>query len=162
MGLSRNQKRALFFAWLPAAIGVLVICMESTDSFSSAHTGSMLQRFCWWIGCCNHWDFFVVNHILRKTGHFLGYGVLGLLFYRGWRKSGAILSIRRPRLVDVIFSFACTLVVASGDEYHQSFIPSRTGQPQDVLLDMCGAAVFLLFFQLWLVLQRRQRPVPAD
>jgi VanZ family protein len=88
--------------------------------------------------------------------------VLGLLFYRGWRKSGAILSIRRPRLVDVIFSFACTLVVASGDEYHQSFIPSRTGQPQDVLLDMCGAAVFLLFFQLWLVLQRRQRPVPAD
>lgn len=161
MGLSRDQKRALFFAWLPAAIGVLVICTESTDYLSSAHTGSVLQRMSWWLGCCSHWNFWLVNHILRKTGHFIGYGILGLLFYRGWRKSGTILSIRRPRPVDAIFSFACTLVVASGDEFHQSFLPSRTGQPQDVLLDMCGVVMFLAALQLWLLVQRRRRAVPA-
>jgi VanZ family protein len=41
-----------------------------------------------------------------------------------------------------------TALVASLDEWHQSFIPSRTGRWQDVVLDTCAgvAAQFLLFF----------------
>jgi VanZ family protein len=31
--------------------------------------------------------------------------------------------------------------MASADEYHQSFLPNRTGSPWDVLLDCCGAIV---------------------
>lgn len=154
MGLSTQQWRALFFAWLPAAIGVLVICVESTDYLSAANTRTILEHFWAWLGFAAHPDFASDNHLLRKTGHFTGYGTLSLLFYRGWRCSSEILSTYRHRLVDVIFSFACTFVVASADEYHQSFLPSRTGQPQDVLLDITGAAVFLVFFQLGLVVFR--------
>jgi VanZ family protein len=41
----------------------------------------------------------------------------------------------------------CTFLVASADEYHQSFIPSRTASPYDVALDVCGAiAAQLLLF----------------
>jgi VanZ family protein len=156
MGVTGQQKRALFLAWLPAALGVLVICTESTDYLSSAHTGSLLQQLSWWIGCCSHWNLVFVNHILRKTGHFVGYGTLGLLFYRAWRLSGQILLKSRARAVDVIFSLLCTLAVSSGDEFHQSFLPSRTGLPQDVLLDMAGAAIFMLAFHLWLLTRRRQ------
>ena len=162
MGLTRHQKGRLFFAWLPAIIGVLIICLESSNSMSSAHTGSMLQHLTWWIGCCNNWDLVFVNHILRKTGHFTGYGTLGLLFYRAWRLTGYILSIHRQRMVDVILSLACTLVVASADEFHQSFLPSRTGLPQDVLLDTAGATLFLLAFQLWLLFGRRHQPVAVS
>ena len=158
MGLTRAEKRALFLAWLPAAIGVLVICVESTDSLSAAHTGSLLEQFCRWFGCASDWNIMWVNHILRKTGHFIGYGTLGLLFYRGWRLSGQILAVLRPRILDATLSLACTLVVASADEYHQSLLPSRTGRPQDVLLDMTGAAIFLLAFQLWLLIRQRRQP----
>jgi VanZ family protein len=40
-----------------------------------------------------------------------------------------------------------TALVASLDEWHQGFIPSRTGRWQDVALDTCAAiaAQFLLF-----------------
>ena len=162
MRLTREQTRALFFAWLPAAIGVLVIGVESSDYLSAARTGELLEHLCRWMRCGGHQNVMLENHILRKTGHFTGYGILSLLLYRAWRLTGAILSIIRARVLDVIFSFACTLAVSSADEYHQTFLPSRTGRFQDVLLDMAGAAVFLLLFQLWLRFERRRRPVPSS
>jgi VanZ family protein len=162
MALSKEQKRALFFAWLPAAIGILVICLESSDYLSAANTRALLEHLWVWFGQATHPNFSSDNHILRKTGHFLGYGTLSLLFYRGRRRSGHILFLRRPRLADVAFSFVWTLAIASADEYHQTFLPSRTGGPQDVLLDISGAAVFLLLFQFWrLFRRRRMAPSPA-
>ena len=160
MRLTGPQRRALFFAWLPAIIGVLIICSESSDYLSSAHTGSLLQRLCLWLDCCRDWNFILVNHILRKTGHFAGYGILCLLFYRAWRLSGYIVSTSRTRVMDAVFSLLWTLVISSADEYHQSFLPSRTGRPQDVLLDMTGAAIFLVALHFWLR-SRRRKPVAA-
>ena len=156
-----RRRRALLVAWLPAAIGVLVICVESTDLCSSAHTSQLLRPL--WqaiFGAVSNGRWEADNYFLRKTGHFVGYGILSLLFYRGWRRSGYILDIRRPRIVDVVFAFACTLTIASADEYHQSFLPSRTSRPQDVFIDIAGAALFLLLFQLWLLFAGaiRRRP----
>jgi VanZ family protein len=156
MGLTREQRFALFFAWLPATIGVLVICLESTNYFSAVNTRNLLQYLWASFGGVSHPDMDLDNHILRKTGHFVGYGTLSLLFYLGRRRSGRILSLWRPRLTDVALSFVWTLAVASADEYHQSFLPSRTGVPQDVLLDIAGGTVFLLLLQLWLLLRRRR------
>lgn len=160
MRLTREQARALFFAWLPAAIGVLVVCLESSDYLSAANTHALLGHLWLQLGWATHRNLNSLNHVLRKTGHFLGYGTLSLLFYRGRRLSGQILSIGRPRLADAAFSLLCTVVVASADEYHQTFLPSRTGRPQDVLLDTAGAALFLVLLQLWLRLQWRASPFP--
>jgi VanZ family protein len=156
MRLTREQRHALFFAWLPAAIGVFVICLESNDYLSADNTRQLLEHLWTWLGGVSHPDLRSENHILRKMGHFLGYGTLSLLFYRGRTRTGQIFSKLRPRLADVAFSLVCTLIVASADEYHQSFLPSRTGQPQDVLLDIAGAGVLLLLLQLWLWLRRRR------
>ena len=38
-----------------------------------------------------------------------------------------------------------TAIIASGDEFHQTFLPNRTGTPWDVLLDCCGALVMQWF-----------------
>jgi len=40
--------------------------------------------------------------------------------------------------------------VASLDEWHQSFIPSRTGTPKDVLLDSCAAIAAQILVFLWM------------
>jgi VanZ family protein len=50
----------------------------------------------------------------------------------------------------VIYALACTLIVAASDEWHQTFIPGRTGRVQDVFLDMAGACTLQLLF--WLVM----------
>jgi VanZ family protein len=141
----------LFFAWLPAILGVCVIAAESTDTFSAAHTSGP-TRILWQLifGHVSDVQWDIDDHYVRKAGHFVGYGTLSLLFYRAWYLSGIVLERYRHRLENVIYALICTAAVACADEYHQSMLPSRTGLPQDVLLDVIGAAVFQLVF--WRVL----------
>jgi len=134
-------------AWLPVLIGVFLIVLESTPFFGADHTSGPLRKiFEALFGPVGNarWD--LVHHYLRKTGHFLGYGILGLLWLRAWR-------VTLPRAVflsQAALAVAGTALVASGDEWHQSFLPNRTGTPWDVLLDCCGAAAMIGLAWLYL------------
>src|SRR5271167_2363184 len=134
--------------WAPVAIAIGVICIESTSTFSAQNTSSWLRPiFQQWFGPISDgsWDLF--HHYLRKTGHFVGYGAVGFTFFRAWlhtlgrREPATLLSWRVESLILAILS---TALVASCDEFHQTFIPSRTGTPVDVILDTSGACVFCL------------------
>ena len=147
--LTAASRPNLLGAWLPAAIWVGLIAFESSDFFSSAHTGSWLYSLAIRLfGHVNPRQFAIFHHYLRKTGHVVGYGMLGLLLLRGWRatvgRSHALLW--RTSLL----SWLGTAFVASMDEWHQSFIPSRTGTWRDALLDSVAGLVFLSVAYLWL------------
>jgi len=144
----------LFRAWWPAAVWIGLISIESTDMFSSNNTGSMLYSLLTRIfGPINLYDFLIFHHYLRKTGHVVGYGMLALLLLRGWR---ATLGYSRDLLVRTsVLSWIGTAFVASMDEWHQSFIPSRTGTVHDVILDSIAGLGFLIVANLWL---RRSEP----
>jgi len=43
-----------------------------------------------------------------------------------------------------------TALVASCDEWHQSYLPNRTGTPWDVLLDCTGAIVLQLIIYVFM------------
>lgn len=73
----------------------------------------------------------------RKTGHFLFYGFLALLFQVYFRVWGL------NRLTPFLGILAAT-GVATFDEYLQSLASFRSGQIGDVLLDASGAVVFTL------------------
>ena len=115
--------------------------MESTAYFGSDHTSGPL-RWIWehLFGQVSdeRWELF--HHLIRKTGHFVGYGTMGLLWLRAWW-----LSLPRAGfLLDATLALLGTALVASADEFHQSFLPNRTGVPSDVLLDCTGAVVLQL------------------
>jgi VanZ family protein len=136
-------------AWWPALVWIGLITIESTDFFSSQNTGNML----YWLltrlfGAINLHDFLIVHHYLRKAGHVVGYGMLCLLLLRGWCATvgNAHAWSRRAAWL----AWAGTAFVASADEWHQSFIPSRMGSPRDVLLDSAAGLVFLLMAYVWM------------
>jgi VanZ family protein len=159
--VGQAQAWRLFRAWLPAMIGVLCIMMESTETFSAAHTSGPLHRL--WeaiFGVQSDQDWSEIHHIIRKTGHFLGYGTLSLLFHRAWRLTAVILHQSRQRIENIAYALGCTLVVASGDEFHQTFVPGRTGLVRDVLLDMVGACTLQLLFWLFVLATRPFRTAP--
>jgi VanZ family protein len=52
-----------------------------------------------------------------------------------------------------------TALVASLDEWHQTFIPSRTGRWQDVVLDSSAALTIQVL--LWMILRRRSTAISA-
>jgi hypothetical protein len=133
----------LLRAWWPAGVWIGLIAFESTDFLSAQHTGSMLYTLLTRLfGEVNLYDFLIFHHYLRKTGHVIGYGMLSLLLLRGWRATfgqGQELLWRTALL-----SWLGTAFVASMDEWHQSFIPSRTGTWRDAVLDSMAGLVFLL------------------
>jgi VanZ family protein len=90
----------------------------------------------------------VFNHYLRKTGHVIGYGMLGLFLLRGWRATFG--QTRALLWRTSLLSWLGTAFVASMDEWHQSFIPSRTGTWRDVVLDSTAGFVFLVVGYFWL------------
>ena len=75
--------------------------------------------------------------LVRKTAHFTEYAILGSLFFlnlKSWQRSKNSTSMNI--LLSLIFSFlyACT------DELHQIFVPGRSAQFRDVLIDTLGAS----------------------
>ena len=142
--------------WLPVLIAGAVIAVESTNTFSAEHTGHWLQPILAALfgrGAAANWP--EINHVLRKSGHFCGYGTVCLTFLRAWLlELGGVAGMSRAswRWRGCGLAVLCTAGVASLDEWHQSFIPSRTGTPVDVLLDSCGATascclIWLLFWR---------------
>lgn len=133
------------WAWLPVAIAVAVIMRESTPLFSAENTSSWLRPIVERV--LGHiadpvWE---TGHMLfRKSGHFTGYGITCVTFVRAWLLTLARrvdLSVRTWRWSSVGLAVVSTFLVASGDEWHQTFLPSRTGQFSDVMLDTVGAIV---------------------
>jgi VanZ family protein len=130
-------------AWWPVILAICVIVIESTAAFGADHTSGPF-RWIWehLFGRVSNARWALIHHDLRKTGHFLGYGTMGLLWLRAWWMTLP----KAAFLLDAALALLGTAAVASLDEYHQSFLPNRTGIPSDVLLDCSGAVVLLLLY----------------
>lgn len=117
---------------LLAASWTLVLIWASSDHSSAQNTGGTLL----WLLNALHLDanpdqIQKINFLLRKSAHFMGYGILAVLWYRAlgrwahWRAWG------------ISFCLACW------DEWHQSHLPQRTGSLHDIALDMLGAVLMV-------------------
>jgi VanZ family protein len=152
--MSSNERRLKFWinAWWPVALGICIIAIESTPEFGAEHTSGPLR----WLyqaifGPVSDARWALIHLLVRKSGHFIGYGLLGLAWLRAWWMTLP----RSMFLVDAVLALLGTAMTASADEFHQSFLPNRTGSPWDVLLD-CGGALAMQL--LVYVLMRMLRP----
>jgi VanZ family protein len=138
-----NRRTAKYWihAWWPVALAICVIAVESTALLGADRTSGPL-RWVWEqiFGRVRDERWEILHHYIRKTGHFVGYGTMGLLWLRAWWMSLP----RAGFLLDATLALLGTAMVASADEFHQSFLPNRTGVPSDVLLDCTGAIVLQL------------------
>jgi len=155
-----NRRSTLFWigAWLPVFLGICVIAVESSASFGADYTSGPL-RWIWehLFGQVSDERWQLFHHLIRKTGHFVGYGTMGVLWLRAWW-----LSLPRAGfLLNAALALLGTALVASTDEFHQSFLPNRTGVPSDVLLDCSGAVVLLLITYLCIRLRWPKRITKA-
>jgi VanZ family protein len=91
--------------------------------------------------------------LVRKLAHVTEYFVLTLAWWRAF--SG--LSSRVSMSQALAGAVAVSLLYASSDEFHQTFVGGRHGTPVDVLIDTIGVAL-----ACWLVsaqARRRRRTV---
>jgi VanZ family protein len=126
--------------WLPSALWLAVIAVESTNLGSAEHTGRILFPIFRLLFAMDAAQFAVWHTVLRKSGHFVGYFTLSVLLFRSWRATFPRLSTRWCMQWATV-AFVSTSLVAMLDEWHQSFLPARTGTLRDVALDTCAGLV---------------------
>ena len=151
---ARRDLKFWLSAWLPVAIGIGIIIFESTEVMGSDHTSGPLRLLFQAIfGPISDTSWEVVHHLVRKSGHFLGYGALGVAWLRAW-----CMTLPRVRFfTDATLALLGTALVASFDEWHQSYLPNRTGSAWDVLLDCAGAIAMILAVYIFMRLMRPKR-----
>ena len=77
-----------------------------------------------------------IYFVLRKSAHITEYAVLTFLVWRA-------LIVHHDRrdvkflIIAIVFSF----LFAISDEYHQTFIHGRSGNPRDVMIDSIGVVI---------------------
>jgi VanZ family protein len=141
-------------AWLPTLLWLCVLAIFSTDLFSAEHTGHILEKIIRGLfGHVSDSFFQQIHFFIRKSAHFCSYGFLGALAFFSWRAT--LPSLRRWSFPWAALGILTAFVAGSLDEFHQSFVPSRTSNFHDVLIDTAGAVFFQVV--IWLAISRKNR-----
>lgn len=113
-------KLLLIILWLL----VIFIFSNQDGTTSTALTNGVLEKYLFFI------DSDVLFIIIRKIAHITEYLILGILVF----------SFVNEFKIDrkIIISLLICLIFSSLDEFHQLFIPGRTGKILDVFIDMIG------------------------
>jgi VanZ family protein len=136
-------------AWIPTLLWLCVLALFSSDTFSAEHTGSVLTKVLHALfGSISAEQFQQIHFLIRKSAHFCSYGFLGALAFFSWRAT--LPALPRWTFRWSILALLLAVTAAGLDEFHQSFIPSRTSSLRDVLLDLVGAIFFQLAIALWM------------
>ena len=132
---------------------LIVIAIESTTYLSAHNTSRILYPLLHFLFGVSHARFEHWHFYIRKGGHVFGYGLLSILLFRAWRETLQVTEDSRWSFPWASIAVLGTALVASLDEWHQSFIPTRTGTPHDVILDTSAgilAQIIIFFWVKWL------------
>jgi VanZ family protein len=149
--VTRDRHRVVK-TWTALILWLIVITVESTSYLSSHNTSRFLYPMFHFLFGMDYARFEPLHFFLRKGGHVFGYGLLGILLFRAWRETLPAEGGARWTFRWAAIAALGTCLVASLDEWHQSYLPTRTGTVSDVILDTCAgvAALWAIFLaQRW-------------
>lgn len=129
-----------FARYGPVVAWAALIFIFSSGLFSGSNTSSVLRPLVLWVYPSATETALAFIHVLvRKTSHFVEYAILAVLLARAFRTS------LREFLRHHWFAVALTFVALYSltDEFHQSFVSSRTASIYDCLIDTAGGLVAL-------------------
>jgi VanZ family protein len=138
--------------YLPLVIWIAFISFASTGEFSADNTSLIIGPLLHWlVPRISPERLATIHFMIRKIAHFTEYAILAFLAARAFRNSFNIVASRW-----LLLSILLVVIYALLDEYHQSFVPSRTASLGDSFIDMTGGLTMLLL--LWRRYRRNALP----
>lgn len=143
--VSKLKKFRYFFLLCAVAVMAVIFMFSAQPSVQSTNTSDSVTIILAKIFVRNYKSMtdyeryetvHTLNTFVRKGAHFSVYAILSFfvtLFFLSYEK----LKLRSVFLNTILF---CT-AYASTDELHQYFVPGRSCQVTDVMIDTCGAMV---------------------
>ena len=132
--------------WVPALLWAILISYASTDAFSASHTSRFIIPVLHLLFPFASAETLERAHfVIRKTAHFSEYFIFSLFLMRGMRGRDHGWKLRWA-----IWAVVIAAAYSALDEYHQSFVPSRTASPWDSMIDTTGAVAAQVLLWLWI------------
>ncbi len=130
----------------PLIIWVTVIFFASTGEFSATNTSRIVRPLLVWLFPNISEERIALAHfVVRKMAHFTEYAIFALLAARAFRTS----SYKLLRRTWFVAAFVLVILYSLSDEFHQSFVPTRSASILDSLIDMAGGLAALIIYSLW-------------
>lgn len=132
--------------WAPVTVWMALIFAFSTDWFAAPNTSALFQPLLSWLlpGIAPE-TIQIVHAVLRKLGHLSEYFILAILLTAAGQTQWPKQNRGSRFLITVIFA----TLYAISDEWHQSFVPSRSASAVDVMIDACGAICGAFWTLYW-------------
>ena len=157
--VNRHRCKLILFGALVLAVMVFIFVLSAEDgnesselsnSFLTTLIGRIINRL-----TPESWGL-SPKLVIRKCAHMFEYFCLAISAFLFLHE----LMIGRVRrcLTSAGLALCWSFLYACSDEWHQSFVPGRSGQFTDVLIDSCGALIGLLasLFVAGLIIRRRR------
>jgi len=146
--------RPFFKYWLPVLMWMALIFSASADSHSYERSSLFVEPLLHWLfPQMPEAQVKAIHHVIRKCAHLTEYAVLALLLWRAVRKP--MKNDPRPWIWrEARLALLIVALYAASDEFHQSFVATRTALVSDVFVDTTGGAAGLL--ALWAFGRRRK------
>ena len=112
---------------------IFIFVMSSFNANESANQSNIMVQFISHIFNINNLE--LLSFMVRKIAHFSEYLILGILIYNYCLKFN--------------LSTLICLLYAISDEVHQIFIPGRSCQIRDIIIDLLGALCGILIIYLY-------------
>ena len=133
------KNKRLVLAWTLLILWMLFIFIMSSFNgvMSSNQSGSIATVI---YNIFNISNTAKVSFIIRKCAHVSEFFILGILVINLISKYNVKYSY--------LISFIVCVLYASSDEFHQLFVPGRSGQVTDIFIDMIGVVLGLSIYCL--------------
>ena len=89
-----------------------------------------------------------MQHIVRKLAHFTIYLIGGVIIY------GLVFQYEKNSKKIIFYSLLIGILYAISDEIHQYFIPGRSNEIKDVLIDSLGLLIGIIFVNIVIFLTK--------
>src|SRR5207244_2961285 len=132
----------------PLGVWATLIFIGSSSVLSGTNTTVVLRPLLWLFPHASEATLALIHFLIRKAGHLTEYAILALFAARAFRTSTRELLRTRWFWVSLLFVVAYSL----SDEFHQSFVPSRTASIYDSMIDSAGGLTALV----WLAIRVRR------
>ena len=145
-GPSLSSTRQRLWRYGPLLLWILFISFASTSEFSAGNTSKVIRPILLWLfPDISEARLATIHFLTRKAAHFSEYAVLAFLAQR------AFITSANAFIQRYWFQLGLLLVVlyALLDEYHQSFVPTRTPSIYDSAIDVAGGLTVLLIFKAY-------------
>ena len=159
-----NAKQHLILYLLPILIMVFIFIQSSLPAdLSKEESGFFVTLICRWISA----DEELVSFIVRKYAHFSEYLLLGASLLAAVKQATRRASQQAPHAAATptmppasrhlppawMLSWLIGAAYAVSDEIHQMFVPGRSCEIRDILIDSAGVACGVLICRVLLILR---------